>query len=285
MSDLALVKKDTVDVVAERVRSFQENGELHLPDNYSPENAMKAAWLILQETIDREKKPVLDTCTKDSIANALLGMIVQGLNPSKNQCYFIAYGKQLTLQRSYFGSMALAKRVDENIEDIYAEVVYQGDKFKFAKQRGKTVVTEHEQTLENMNKKDIIAAYACVLKKDGSEEATLMTFEEIKQAWKQSKMYPVNDKGEIKANTTHDKFTSDMCKKTVINRACKMIINSSDDSNLIIKYAKISDESRSEAEVEAEIYENANTESIDITPTEEENTHSELPPTVTGPDF
>jgi recombination protein RecT len=38
---------------------------------------------------------VLQACTRDSIANALLDMAVQGLNPAKKQGYFIAYGKQL----------------------------------------------------------------------------------------------------------------------------------------------------------------------------------------------
>src|SRR5690625_4382272 len=70
-NQLALVKKDTVDVVAERVRQFQERGEIHFPANYSPENAMKSAWLILQNTQDRNKKPALEVCTKDSIANSL----------------------------------------------------------------------------------------------------------------------------------------------------------------------------------------------------------------------
>ena len=32
---IALVKKDTVDIVAAKVREFQERGELHFPTNYS----------------------------------------------------------------------------------------------------------------------------------------------------------------------------------------------------------------------------------------------------------
>ena len=51
---LALMKKDVVDVVTERVRKFMEHGELDLPPNYSPENALKSAWLILQSTQDKD---------------------------------------------------------------------------------------------------------------------------------------------------------------------------------------------------------------------------------------
>jgi len=81
-NELAIIKRDTVDVVADKVKQFQENGEVHFPANYSPENAMKSAWLTLQNTQDRNKKPALEVCTKDSIANALLDMVVQGLNPA-----------------------------------------------------------------------------------------------------------------------------------------------------------------------------------------------------------
>ncbi len=72
---------------------------------------MKSAWLILQAAVDKDKKPVLEVCSKNSIANALLDMVVQGLNPAKKQCYFIAYGNGLACQRSYFGTMAVTKQV------------------------------------------------------------------------------------------------------------------------------------------------------------------------------
>lgn len=264
MSNLALIKKDTVDVVAAKIRQFQERGELQLPPNYSAENAMKAAWLELQEVKDKEDRPALSVCTRDSIANALLRMAVQGLNPAKNQCYFVAYGKKLVLMRSYFGSMHVAKSVNPDIEDIFGEVVYKGDEFEFEKRRGKTVISKHKQKLENMKKENIIASYATILYKDGREESVIMTIDEIKQAWKQSATHPVDASGKIKAGSTHDKFTAEMCKKTVINRACKPIINSSDDSNLVVRMAKETDAEFAEAEVAQEIEENANTETIDI---------------------
>lgn len=261
---LAIVKKDTVDIVASKVREFQERGELHFPANYSPENAMKAAWLTIQETEDRNHNKALSVCTKDSVANALLNMVVQGLNPAKNQCYFIVYGNRLVLQRSYFGNMYLAKLVNPEIEDIIADVVYKDDEFEYGKQRGRTVVLKHTQKLANVDKKNIIAAYCSVIYKNGTENTTIMTIDEIKQAWSQSQMRPITEKGEIKAGSTHDKFTAEMCKKTVINRACKAIINSSDDGSLLIKAYRETDDAVQEAAVEAEIAENANMIEVDI---------------------
>jgi recombinational DNA repair protein RecT len=60
-----------------------------------------------------------------------------------------------------------------------------------------------------------------------------MTLEEIKASWKMSKTYPVKDDGSIKPGSTHDKFMADMCKKTVIARLCKPIINSSSDATIL----------------------------------------------------
>ena len=82
---IAIVKKNVVDKVETRVREFQANNELDIPANYSPSNAMKSAWLILQEVKDRNGKPAIEVCTKASMANALLDMVVQGLNTAKTQ--------------------------------------------------------------------------------------------------------------------------------------------------------------------------------------------------------
>ena len=261
----ALVKKETVDIVAARVREFQEHGQLHLPANYSAENAMKSAWLILQNTLDRDKRPVLEVCTKDSIANSLFDMVVQGLNPAKKQGYFIAYSKQLVFQRSYFGTMAVAMLVDDTIQEIVAEVVYESDTFRYRIQRGKKEITEHEQSLENIDGKKIKAAYCMVINTDGEISKTeIMTFAEIKQAWKQSQMHPIDDKGNVKGGSTHDKFTAEMCKKTVTNRACKPIINASSDSHLFQQSFNRTDEVIVEEEMAAAIAAHANTEPIDI---------------------
>ncbi len=262
-NELALIKRDTVDVVAEKVRVFQERGELHFPANYSPENAMKAAWLAIQETKDKNNKPALDVCTKDSIANALLNMVVQGLNPVKKQCYFIVYGNQLVLQRSYFGTMYIAKTVNPNIEDIVGEVVYEGQKFQFKKERGRTVVIEHQMQLGDDNK-PIVGAYCQILYKDGKENTTVMSFAEIKAAWTKSPTHPVDSDGNIKPTSTHGQFTAEMAKKTVITRACKPIINSSGDDSLLIRAYRNTEADIAEAEAKEEISAKANSQFIDV---------------------
>ena len=280
-NQLALIKKDVVDTVTNKVREFTTAGELHFPANYSVENAMKSAWLILQETKaktqDKQEVPALSYCTRDSIANALLSMAVQGLNPAKKQCYFIAYGNQLVCQRSYFGNIYLAKLADPEIEDIVGTTVYEGDEFEYYIYRGKTFIRKHVQSLGNVDKKKIVAAYATVLRKDGDEAkeySDIMTMEQIKQAWKQSKMYPIDDRGNIKTGSTHDKFTADMAEKTVINGICKQIINTSTDSYLVLETYRKTEDAIVTAEASETIAQHANREIIDVTPTEEIPNHA-----------
>lgn len=261
---LAIMKKDVVDVVDKRIDEYIKGGKLHIPEGYSPDNAMKSAWLTLQNTIDRDKKPVLATCTRNSIANALLDMVVQGLTPAKNQCYFIAYGSQLACQRSYFGTMAVAKRVSPDIDEIIAQVVYEGDTLKYKIIRGKKVITDHEQALGNVDNSKIVAAYCMILDKDGEiKVCEIMTWEEILQSWKQSQVKPVMEDGKLKAGTTHEKYPGEMAKRTVINRACKGIINSSGDDCLLESFNRGND-IQADQEVAEEIAENANSEIIDI---------------------
>lgn len=258
-SHLQLIKRSVVDVVKSKVGQFISSGELFLPKNYSPDNAMKAAWLVLQATLDKDKRPVLDVCTRDSIANSLLDMVVQGLNPMKDQCYFIAYGKTLTCQRSYFGSMAVAKMVQPRIDDFAFSVVYEGDKFGYGIHNGKKTITEHEQKLENVDKKKILAAYCIALDKEGNPFRTeIMTIDEIHQAWKQSQMSPFDDKGNVKTSSTHGKFTADMAMKTVINKCCKAVINASSDHSLLMDIIKKNEDLADRAQAEIEIEEDAN---------------------------
>ena len=241
--------------VLSRIEKLENIGRLTFPENYNVGNAINAAYLIIKDTKDVNKQPALNVCDIDSIKQSLMNMAIQGLNPAKNQCYFIVYGNKLTMQRSYFGSIAVAKQLNPNIEDIYAEVVYQDDTFKMSKKRGK---------------KKIKAAYATVLYDDGREESIVMTIDQIHQAWRQSKKSVFDDKGNVNEKSTHGKFTEEMAKKSVINRLCKQLINTTDDS-ILAKSIRESDEVAVIDDAKQTIDINANKEDfIDITPRKKE---------------
>jgi len=256
---IAVMKNDVVDVVTKKIQVFQEKGELSLPEDYSPGNAMQSAWLKLQEVQDRNKKPALEVVTKSSVANALLDMVVQGLNVSKTQGYFIVYGNKLVFQRSYFGTMAVAKRVT-GANSIDARVIYEGDEVDYEVKAGKVVNLTHKQKFGNIDNDKIIGAY-CVIEFPNKENYTeIMTMAEIRKSWEKSMS---KGKGGV-----HTDYTQEMSKRTIITRTCKNFINSSDDSSLIIEHFKNQDSEIKEAEVAEEIQENANTEFFDAQYTE-----------------
>lgn len=256
-NELALIKSGVIDVVANKVREFQESKQLMLPANYSVENAMKSAWLILQATVDRDKRPVLEVCSRDSIANALLDMAVQGLNPAKKQGYFIAYGGQLAFQRSYFGTMAVVKQV-AGARDIYAQVVYGGDEFEYVIERGRKRVVKHVQNIANVRGDNIVAAYCTIEFAEGREFTDIMTWEQIQKAWTKSKANPSTD------GSTHKTFPEEMTRKTIINRACKAWINSSSDDNLFLGHFNRADEEAAEEDLAEEVATYGNGEVIDV---------------------
>ena len=77
------VTRDISTSVLKKVEAFQAAGELTLPPGYSAENALKSAYLILADTKNSAGDCALDYCTKESIANSLLKMVVWGLSPMK----------------------------------------------------------------------------------------------------------------------------------------------------------------------------------------------------------
>lgn len=224
-NEIAKKPKNIADVVLAKVQGMEKNAGLKLPADYSAGNALNSAYLKLQEVKTRSGAPVLEACTPASISLALLDMVIQGLNPAKNQCYFIAYGKELTLLRSYMGTVTAAKRFG-NVKNVFGQVVYADDSFEYEidPATGVKSVTKHEQTLKNTEGK-IIAAYATVLLSDGTKYQEIMTIDEIQKAWAQGSGY-----GKSK---THTNFKQEMCKKTVINRACKLFVNTSSDDGLL----------------------------------------------------
>jgi len=259
-NQLAIIQKDITDSVNNKLGELQKEG-LVIPQNYNASNALKSAFFKLQEVKDKSGRPALEVCTKDSIANSLLDMTVQGLSPAKTQCYFVVYGTQLQLQRSYFGTQTVLKRLSD-VKDIWANVIYKDDVFEYENYHGRERLLSHKTSFENRDK-DILGAYAIVQTTEGEEILTVMTKKEIETSWGQSKT----------SQSVHKKFPQEMAKRTVINRAAKAFVNTSDDSDLLIEAVNRSTESEYEPqikdmgdiqEVRKEIEQNANTEEIDI---------------------
>jgi Recombinational DNA repair protein (RecE pathway) len=269
------MEKNLSDQVLNRVKDLEKENNLQFPANYSYANALKSAWLILQETQDKNHAPVLQSCSKESVANTLLNMVIQGLSPAKKQCYFVPYGGKLQLMRSYMGTIAVTKRL-KGVKDVKAYCIYEGDEFEteFDLDTCTLKISKFNPKFENVDTTKIKGAFAVILGEKGPIHIELMNMAQIEKAWGMSRSYSKDSK-------VHNNFTDQMVKKTVINRACKLFANTSDDSDILIdafnqaqsvdddeKYDKSNLVDNVEYEVKEEIKKEANSKPIDIQPEE-----------------
>lgn len=223
------LKLDKVDgivtKVQERIEELSQTGGINFPPNYSVANALRSAWLIIQDTKDKTGRAALDVCTRESVFNALFNTAVQGLSPAKKQIYYVVYGDQLQAQRSYFGTMAVTKRIP-GVVDIISDVVYPGDTFKASKSGGSWQIEEHVSDWKNIDPDNLEAAYCTIVFEGGGSYTEIMNRKQIENSWNKSRS---------RDRTVHKEFPDQMAKRTVINRACKVFMNSSDDSDLLIE--------------------------------------------------
>lgn len=201
----------------------QQSQGLNLPPDYSVSNALTAAFLRLQTVESRSHVPALQSCTPNSIIQSLMNMVTQGLSPAKDQCYFIVYGHELQMRRSYFGTVAALLRLN-NIKDVNAQVIYEGDRVTTTvDEHGHLVLDTKNTSLDWTNQdNEMLGAYAVVTTSDGVDHLTIMTAKQIKVSWSQAQ-----------TDKVQKKFGSEMAKRTVLNRAAKLYVNTSDDSDLI----------------------------------------------------
>lgn len=247
-----LVAKDFTEGMVVKIKQKEKFG-LTFPKDYNYTNEFMSAMLILQDTVDMNKKPVLQSCTRASIENALVEMVTNGLSMQKKQCYPVAYGGKLQCQKSVYGNTCIARRY--GLKDITAEVIYEGDTFEYEIVNGKKSIVTHKQDFENIDNDKVKGAYAIATMDDGSALTEVMNIKQIKQAWKQGYGYKENGNG------THQKFTDQMAMKTVKNRLLKQINNtygSFYDGNYDNEEELPSYDERMQADVDYDIEQNAN---------------------------
>ncbi len=215
------------ELVLSRVNDLVQAGGLTIAPDFNAANALRSAYLVLSDMRDAKTGvPVLQVVKKESVMNALFKMCVEGLNVAKQQAVFIQYGDKIHLQRQYQGNIMLARRYG-NLKDIYAGTIYEGDVFEYEinPMNAMKRIVKHEQKFENINEDHIKAVYAVSVFNDGSTNLDIMTWAQVQASWRQSQ-----SKGESPA---HKNFKSVMAQKTIINRALKLLIATSDDSVLM----------------------------------------------------
>lgn len=248
---------------------------LVIPPDYNVSNALALAKLHLMELKDNDGTLIVDQCTLPSVVNSLTKMVLFGFNIAKKHCAFIKYGNQLICQPEYFGNLMIAKR-DANVKEVNGHCVYQGDEFVYHVDTttGRKQLVRHELAIENQDISKIKGAYAIVVYNDGTTRLEVMTMPQIKNSW---------NMGAAKGNSkAHNNFTDQMAEKTVKNRAVKIDINTSDDSEVMGESADIPLQNREQSKAEKankkEISaENVNFEEIQRPETQPEQPESQDP--------
>lgn len=210
----AVAKLGIADELTDSLTKLANDGALFIPESYSVGNALKSA---ISKIMTSDQADKLMQCTTESKKQALTEYVVQGLDASKNQAYFIPYGNKMTMMRSYFGDVAVAKETGL-IKDVYAVVIYQGDEIEIGfDDYGKETLIKHTTSFENRDN-DIIGAYAVAVGFNDYKAYCFMTRKEIETSWAMSK-------------SRNGKFLSEYkqeaAKRTVIRRLVKMIFNTS----------------------------------------------------------
>lgn len=165
-----VVNNAFVDGLVTQLQEKEKFG-LTFPKDYNYSNELMGAYLILKETQDANKKPVLESCSQASIANTLMDMVTLGVSMQKKQCYPVAYGGKLQCQALIIEAGVPFKDVkvalDFNIRKIKAVIITHehGDHRRYWYEYVRAGIPVFEpfknegQTLEFDNSKFLIQAF------------------------------------------------------------------------------------------------------------------------------
>lgn len=205
----AIGNSGIADSILKSFDTLAKQGQLTFPKGYSVGNQLKLIYTSLVQN------GAIDKATPISIAQAMAEAVIQGLEIDKKQVYFIAYDKKMTMFRSYYGDIAVAKRT-KLVKDIRARVIYKGDEYELdTNEDGEEIIVGHKTRLENKDNA-IEGAYAWAELPNGKRNYCIMTWNEIQKNWSKSK----NAGGSVQKD-----FPQEMAKRTVIRRLVKMIFN------------------------------------------------------------
>lgn len=251
-----VMPKNIADKVFNTLSVSKNDGRLTFPKNYSIGNALTSAYLM----ISQDSK--LKACSNESVIQSMIDMATMGLNPSKNQCYFIPMGNRCTLITSYFGKMASIKNL-HGVKTVNADVIYKDTDYELlVDDYGNDDIRIIKPCpLDKRKKENIIGAWAKIwFDADvwGQESyCSILTIDDINASHKMG-----SAKGNSKA---HQDFFGEMAKKSAINRCVKYFTNSTLDDNIMIDtIVRTTENDYKEQEEQLKVYEQKNVNANDI---------------------
>ena len=217
-SDLRLV------IQSEKI---QEQLIAALPRHYTPDQFTT----IVRTQINRN--PKLAECDQGSFLTAMITAAQMGIAPDGRNGHLIpryngkAQRMECTFQPDYKGLVGLVRK-NENVADIYAEVVYEADTFKITKGLHRDLI--HEQDIK-VERGSAVGAYAVIAYKNGTHSWEFMSRADIENVRNRSDSWKAHvAKG---YDTPWKTDEGEMMKKTVLKRLIKLADISQETSDRI----------------------------------------------------
>ena len=166
------------------------------------------------------KNPYLIECAKahpQEFIAALKNVVLTGmtLNPTLKLAYLVPYKGKVELTPSYMGKVSFLINTGL-VKDIYAMLVYNGDKFTFRK--GVNGTLEHEPNVWGEHKKeDILGGYYFAELSNGTYKYDVMPIQHIEEIRKRSPSVKSSK------SSPWDTDYEEMAKKTIINWGYKSL--------------------------------------------------------------
>lgn len=204
---------------------------------FNAKQAIISMALKLKETKDKDGKPAIDVCTKESIMQVAQEALVKRLDLMKSQASLIIRGNKLMLHTQYQGNVKRALELNPFLDHFNFVPIYQDDKVEmFVGQDGSYGIKSHSTSFKNIGNDKLIGGYVRAIKKDGSVYMTeIMTMEQIKIAW---------SKSSSSSQTVHKQFPLRMVRKTILNGLCSWLINTTGEqeySEIVTEEEAVSD--------------------------------------------
>jgi recombination protein RecT len=189
--------------------------------------------LVKRAVLTMARNPKLQECTPDSFVRCVLEAAELGLAIDGRLAHAVPFNNKVKgsdgVQRwqmecqfipDYKGLVAVARR-SGIVRDIYGDVVCEHDYFDAQREMGRDVLV-HKRDLKR-GRGAVCAAYAMVLRPDGSSRYELMDLEELHAVRARSKSYSRTDRdGNAQASGPWVTDEKEMCRKTAIRRTLKM---------------------------------------------------------------
>lgn len=195
---------------------IQEQLIAALPRHYTPDQFTT----IVRTQINRN--PKLAECDQSSFLTAMITAAQMGIAPDGRGGHLIprfnsrSQRMECTFQPDYKGLVGLVRK-NENVADIYAEVVYENDSFKVTKGLHRDLIHEQDPKKE---RGAAIGAYAVIAYKDGTHSWEWMPRADIENVRNRSDSWKAHvAKG---YDTPWKTDEGEMFKKTALKRLIKL---------------------------------------------------------------